>query len=261
MDPGAAGTVGFAMLKGAAIVFAMIVMAYPVYRVVALSIDKSLNANEAILYLTALLFLFLGIIVGWGTPVGWLMLFALIVGCLGLPVINNMVDKASLRRLEDHDISSFVETLRRQPRNTYYRERLARIFLGRRDYDLAWTHAKEALDIAPEDPGLKRLMERIETERRRVELRLKICPKCFAENSAEAGACARCGFGFTDPGDFLRVLRSQAALQAIKWTGLTMLGAGLVLLALGASVFVSGLMMVFGITSLFWYMYAHFTQA
>lgn len=260
MDPGAAGTVGFAMFKGGAIVFAMMVMAYPVYRVISLWIDHSLTSSEATLYLTALLFLFLGIIIGWGTPVGWLLLIALIIGCLGLPIINGMADKLALRKIEDADIRQFSETLREQPRNTYLHERLSRIFLSRGEWDLAMAHVKQALDISPEDPGFKRLRERIETEQRRAEQRIKLCPKCFAENAAEAGACLRCGFRFTDPADLLRTLWSRPALEAAKWTGLGMLFTGLLVLILGVSLLAAGLLMMMGIGSLFWYMYAYFTR-
>lgn len=260
MDPGAAGTFGFAVFKGAAIILAMMVMAYPVYRVVSLWIDRALSPNEAVLYLTALLFLFLGIIVGWGTPVGWLMLFALIVGCLGLPFINRVADRLALRRLEDDDIRTFSDTLRRQPRNTYYHERLARIFLGRREFDLAWTHVRTALDVSPEDPGLKKLMERVETARRREEFSLKVCPKCFAENPPGTAVCQKCSFAFIDPSDLMRAFWSPPALQAMKWTGLLVLAGGLAVLALQISLLLAGALMVLGTASLFWYMYAHFSR-
>jgi len=258
VDPGAAGTFGFAVFRGAAIVFAMMVMAYPIYRVVGLYFDRALNANETVLYLTALLFLFLGIIVGWGSPLGWMLMAALLVGCLGLPVINRLADRIALRRMEDDDIRKFAETLQKQPRNTYLHERLARIFLGRREYELALSHAKQANEISPEDPAFKRLVERIQTEQRRDEQRLKLCPKCFAENPPGAGACLKCGFHFLDPADFLRLLWAGPALEAIKWSGLAMMGAGLVLLVGRVSMLGASLLMMLGIASLFWYMYAVF---
>ena len=260
MDPGAAGTIGFAMAKGAAIIFALMLMAYPVYRVISLHLDRALSANETVLYLTALLALFLGIIVGWGTPLGWLLMLALLVGCLGLPVINRMADRIALRRLEDGDIRQYSEALRRQPRNTFLHDRLARIFLSRREYELALSHAKQAHEISPLDPAFKRLLERVETEQRREQHHLKICPKCFAENVAEAGACLACGFRFVDPGDLLRVLWSRPALEAAKWSGLGMLLAGLLLLIVGVSLLASSLLMMLGIASLFWFMFAHFSR-
>ncbi|MCE5240861.1 tetratricopeptide repeat protein [bacterium] len=260
MDPGAAGTVGFAMFKGAAIVFAMMVMAYPIYRVVSLYFDRALNGSETALYLVALLFLFLGIIVGWGTPLGWLLLLALLVGCMGLPVINHMADRMALRSMEDGDIKQFSEALRRQPRNTYLHDRLARIFLSRREYELALSHAKQAHEISPDDPAFKRLVERIQTEQRRVEQHLKICPKCFSETPAEAGACLQCGFMFTDPADLLRTLWSRPALEAVKWSGLGMLLVGLVLLIFHTSLLAASFLMMVGIASLFWMMYATFSR-
>lgn len=260
MDPAAAGTFGYAMLKASAIIFAMMVMAYPVYRVVSMWFDRALDGSEATLYLTVLLFLFLGIIVAGGTPLGWLLLAALLALCLGLPILNHAADRMALRRMEDEDIAKFSEGLRRQPRNIYLRERLGRIFLGRREYEMAWAQIKEALDTQPEDPGLKRLLERIETERRREQQHLKPCPKCAAENPETAGACLRCGFRFVDPGDLLRALWSKPALQALKWSGLGLLIAGLAVLVLHASVLLAGLLLVVGIACMFWYLYAHLSR-
>jgi hypothetical protein len=260
LDPGAAGNIGLAMVKGSLIVFAMVAMAYPIYRVVSMWLDRSMEANEAVLYLTVLLFLFLGIIVGGGTPLGWLLLAALIVGCLGLPLLNHAADRMALRRMEDEDIRNFSETLRHQPRNVYLRERLGRIFLGRREYDLAWAQIKAALDAQPKDPKLTGLLERIDTERRREQEHLRLCPKCAAENPDSAAACRHCGFRFIDPGDLLRALWSEPALQAIKWSGLGTLGAGLVVLVAGVSMALAGLLLVTGSACLFWYLYAHFSR-
>jgi ribosomal protein L40E len=248
------------MFKGAAIVFAMVIMAYPVYRVVSLHFDRALSANETILYLTALLFLFLGIIIGWGTPLGWMLLLALLVGCLGLPLINRLADHVALRRMEDDDIRKFAETLRSQPRNTFLHGRLARIFLSRREYELAMSHAKQARDISPQDPAFKRLVERIETEQRREELHLKVCPKCFTENPATAGACGHCGFHFIDPSDLLRLLATPPALEVAKWSGLALLFVGLMLLIIRASLLAASLLMMVGIASLFWCLYGLFSR-
>jgi hypothetical protein len=260
LDPGAAGNVGFAMMKASAIIFSMMIMAYPVYRIIAMWLDRAIDASEAFLYLTVLLFLFLGIIVGWGTVIGWVLLAALLLGCLGLPLINQAADRIALRRMEDADIAAFSETLRRQPRNVYLRERLGRIFLQRRQYDLAWAQIKEALSAQPEDPGLKRLLERIETEHRREREHLKLCPKCSAENPDIAGACLRCGFHFVDPDDLLRMLWSESAQQAIMWSGLGTLLVGLVVLACGVSLALAGVLLLSGVACLFWTLYARLSR-
>ncbi|MEI6503545.1 MAG: hypothetical protein WCP21_21240, partial [Armatimonadota bacterium] len=213
MEAGAPGTIGVAMFRGAALIFSLVIAAYPFYRVVSMWFDKALESHEAFLYLGALLMLLLGIITAWGTPLGWLLLAALLVCCLGLPLLSRIADRATLRRLEDDDIRKFTASLERQPQNTYSRERLARIFLGRRQYEVALAQMKAALDVAPTDTNLTRLRERIETERRRAVERLKVCPKCAAENHQESGGCAQCGFLFVDPADLLRMLWTKPALQ------------------------------------------------
>ena len=260
MDAGAPGTIGFAMFKGAVLVFSLVIAAYPIYRVVCMWFDKTLESHEAFLYLGTLLMLMLGIIAAWGTPLGWLLLTALLVCCLGLPLLNRIADKVALRRMEDHDIRQFTASLEQQPKNTYYRERLARLFLARRQYDVALAQMKAALEVAPTDPNLVRLRERIETERRRTVERLKICPKCAAENHQESGACGKCGFLFIDPADLLRLLWTKPALEAAKWGGVGLMVVGMALLALQANLLLATAVFFFAILSIFWYGFVHLSR-
>lgn len=261
MDAGAPGTIGVAMFKGAALVFCLVIAAYPFYRVVSMWFDKALESHEAFLYLGALLMLMLGIITAWGTPLGWLLLAALLVCCLGLPLLNRIADRATLRRLEETDIRRFTASLEQQPRNNYSRERLARIFLARRQYDFALAQMKAALDTAPTDTNLVRLNERIETERRRSVERLKVCPKCAAENHQESGVCVNCGFLFIDPGDLLRMLWTRPALEAAKWGGVGLLALGLLLLAMEAELLLVTAVFFLAILFIFWYGFVHLSRA
>jgi hypothetical protein len=260
MDPGAPGTVGFAVLKGSAIVFCIVALAYPFYRVLSMWIDRALDASEAVLYLGTLTLLLLGVIVTLGTPVGWLLLAALLASCLGLPLLNRVGERLALRRMEDSDIREFSATLQRQPRNTYLRERLARILLSRRQYELALAQVELALEATPKDRNLELLRDRVRTEHRRVVERLKICPKCAAENHAEAGCCASCAFLFVDPADLVRVFWTRPALDAARWGGLGMLLLGLVLMLLSANLVVVTGLLFLAIVSLFWYGYVHLSR-
>jgi ribosomal protein S27AE len=257
VDP---GSVGFVLFKVSAIAFSLLIAAYPFYRVVSMWLDKTLESQEAILYLGVLLLLLLGIISSWGTPIGWLLLLSLVVGCCGLPLLNRLADKAALRKMEDADIQRFSATLKQQPKNVYYRERLARIFLGRRQYDLALAQLDLALETTPQDRNLTRLRERVETEQRRTVERLKVCPKCGQESHADSAACAHCGFLFMDPSDILRLLWTKPALEATKWSGVGLLLAGTVLAIVGASPFLAATVMFFGIVCIFWYGYVHLTR-
>lgn len=260
MDFAAPANMGFAFIKGAALVFSLMVAAYPIYRVVSMWIDRAIEAHEAVLYLGTLLMLLLGIIATWGTPLGWLLLLAMIVCCLGLPLLNRIADRATLRRLEDDDIRKFTASLERQPKNTYYRERLARLFLARREYELALAQLKAAREVDPLDRNLARLEERIAAEQRRTVEHLKLCPKCNTENSQESGVCTQCGFLFMDPSDLFRLLWSKPALEAAKWGGVGMVALGMVLVVLEAHVvFVIGVFTL-AIVSVFWYGYAHLSR-
>lgn len=260
MDAGAPGTIGLAMFKGAVVILSFLIAAYPFYRVVSMWLDRSLEAHEAVLYLGTLLMLFVGIIAAWGTPVGWLLLVALIILCLGLPLLNRVADRMALKRMEDEDIRTFTVSLQHQPKNTYYRERLAKIMLARKQYEPALGQLDLALEVAPKDRNLERLRERVETERRRAVEHLKVCPKCMAENHEEASVCVRCGFPFVDPADLFRLLWTPAALQAAKWGGVVMLALGLVLVALGASLLIATALLFLAIVSIFWYGYVHLSR-
>ncbi|MEN6302417.1 MAG: hypothetical protein ABFD96_06810 [Armatimonadia bacterium] len=255
-----AGMIGLAMFKASALAFSLLIAAYPFYRVVAMWFEGAINGSEAVIYLTTLLFLLLGIIVSWGTPL-WILLFlALLVACIGVPLLTGLRDKMALRRMEDEDIHKFTTTLNQQPRNIYARERLSRIFLGRKEYDLALVHVKEALQVSPKETTLERLRERIETEQRRDLYHLKLCPKCAQENPPEAGACLSCGFLFVDPADILRVLWTEPVLLALKWTGLLLLGAALVLLLVNVAILLVTFLTGLGLVFVFWYLYVRFSR-
>lgn len=260
MDPGSVGVMGSAFFKGGVIVFAFIIAAYPFYRVLSMWFEKSVDGSEAGIYLGLLLFLLLGIVASWGTIVGLLLLLSLVIACLGLPLLNRISEKVALRRMEDDDVLSFTQSLKEQPKNTYARERLARIFLGRREYDLALYQVDQALEVQPRDRTFERLRDRIETDQRRAVHHLKVCPKCVTENPPDAGACLRCGFMFVDPGDLLRVLWSEPALQAARWGGLGMIIFGAIMLMLDLNPALVTLVMLLGLASIFWYMYVHFSR-
>jgi hypothetical protein len=261
MDPSGAGNIGLAMFKVSIIAFSLLIAAYPFYRVISMWLDKSLDSQETVFYLSTLTLLLVGIITAWGTPLGGLLLLALVVSCLGLPLLNRISDKMALRRMEDADIQKFSATLKQQPKNVYLRERLARLFLSRRQYDLALAQLDLALEVSPQDRNLERLRERIETERRRTVERLKVCPKCAQESHAEATVCAHCGFLFMDPADLFRLLWTKPALDAAKWGGAGLMILGMLLVLLHADLLVATAVLFLAILSLFWYGYVHLSRA
>lgn len=260
MDPGSAGLIGEAMFKGSVIAMAFMIMAYPFYRVIAMWFDRSLSSGEALIYLGVDLALSLGLIVSWGTFLSWLCLLGIIFSTLGVPLLDRISDKMALRRMEDDDIRDFTATLRQQPANVYLRERLARIFFSRQQYDFALAQLDQALETVPKDPQLTRLRELIVTERRRKTERLKVCPKCMHENPLGTSSCAHCGFMFIDPSDLLRAFWSEPALHACRWGGPGMILLGLVLLLVGLNLFFSGLLILSGATCLFWLLYVSLTR-
>lgn len=254
------GNVGVAMFNVSVMVAALLLVSYPIYRIICLWLDRALTSTEATISLVVLLFMVLGVMATWGTPLGILMILALVGICCGVPLLNHLADRQTLRRLEEQDLLEYRITIARQPGNAYARERLARIYLGRKQYVEALEQVDAMLERDAKDTKFKQLKERIETEHRRAVTRAKVCPKCFVENPPDASACLECGFRFVDPGDFLRMLLGEVGQQALRWAGLACGVLGLVLLLFGVAVLAAGLFFLFGIGCLMIYLYARLTN-
>lgn len=253
MTPGAVGGVVFNV---SVMVLCLMAAAYPVYRVVALWFERAISTAEAVIYVTLLVFLIAGIMATLGSPLGYVLIAALVVSCVGVPVLNHLADQVSLRRMEDQDITEFRMTLVHQPGNKYAHERLARIYWRRQQYDDALAHVEAVLKLEPKEPTFRLLKERLETERRRAITKAKVCPKCFVENPPDAAACLECGFAFMDPGDLVRMLLGDTGQQALRWAGLSFGLLGLILLLVGVAMAAAGLLFLFGIVCLMLYLYA-----
>ena len=250
---------GGTIIKVCVMALCLMAMAYPVYRVVGLWFDRAITGGELTIYLTVLVFLIIGVIATLGTPLGFFMVLLLLATCCGVPLLNRFTDKVALRRMEDEDLTEFRMTIVHQPGNAYARERLVRIYLGRRQFDEALEQVKAALDVQPKAPIFLQLHDRIETERRRAATHAKVCPKCSAENPPEAGACLGCGFRFADPEDFLRLLFSESGQQATRWAGVAFGALGLLMLIFGVAKIAAGMLFLFGIMCMMLYLYARLT--
>jgi hypothetical protein len=257
MSPGAFGSAFFTMTIMA---LCLMAMAYPVYRVVCLWLDRAITGGELTIYLTVLVFLIVGVMATLGTPLGFFMILLLLATCCGVPLLNSYTDNASLRRMEDDDLAQAHAAIATHPANTYARERLARIYLKRRQYDEALQQVKGALDLQPKAPNFLQLHDRIETERRRALTHARVCPKCSTENPPDAGACLSCGFRFADPEDFLRLLFSESGQQATRWAGVAFGALGLLMLIFGVGKPAAAALFLFGIMCMALYLYARVTS-
>jgi ribosomal protein L40E len=255
-----AGNIGLAMAQASMLVMALLIACYPIWRIVALWFDRALPTGEAVISLSVLVFLILGIIATAGTPISFVLLLALIVICCGVPLLNRLADHMALRRMADQDLRDYRLTVTRQPGNAYARERLARIYLDRKQYEEALEHVNAVLERDAKDPKFIGLKDRVETEKRRHLTRAKVCPKCTAENPPEAGACMECGFRFVDPGDFLRLLLSESGQQATRLAGIVFGALGIVLLLVGVAVVAAGLVFLFGIGCLMIFLYGRLRE-
>jgi tetratricopeptide (TPR) repeat protein len=239
----------------AVFVIGLIIMAYPFYRLGSLWLDRVLSTSEWLLYTGTLGLLVLGFIATFGTPLGWLVLAAMLFACCGVPLLNQLGDRRALRRMQDEDIASYLATLTHQPSNLYVRERLARLYIAREQWAEALQQLKQALYYEPENKGLKLLAKRAETALRRQQTGSRPCPKCMTENPGEVMICLKCGYYFIDPGDILHNLLGKSSRQAVLYGGLGTVALALLGASCGMPPVVSIALFAVGITVVFWSLY------
>ena len=230
-------------------------MVYPIFRIVTLLIERAFNFTEALFCLLTVLGIFGGVLSFWGTPAGWIFLLALVFVAAAVPLLSYFADRKALFRMEEDDLLQHRETLRRFPTHLDSYERIIRIHLRRGNHADAIAHCREALKISQANRTFELLLERAESEQRRAVGRLRLCPKCAAENPPEAGACLQCGFRFVDPVDFLRILWTRPALTAAVVFALVFGSLGLILLLAGLNATTGSLLLLTALVSAMWYMY------
>ncbi len=233
MDPTASvGEVYFSVMVMA---ITLMMIAYPVYRVLSMLVDKSIETLEAVIYLGALAGFIAGIMTSWGTPVGWLLLVMLAMLCLGYRFIQQAAERRSMAHMDNEDLADCEQVMKLHPSNEWAYERATDICRRREDYERGAEYAERYLATVGSDTKMEIRLKQFKRLIRHRETGVKVCPECHTENYAGASVCLNCGRSLALPGDFLAGCATETGIRAMAATGITLMLAGIILAAVGGS--------------------------
>ncbi|MFQ6097553.1 MAG: tetratricopeptide repeat protein [Armatimonadota bacterium] len=211
----------------------MLLMAYPVVRLVWAYAEKAINLPELLIGSIVLVGLMGAVIESWETP--WVLAFggAFVAVCAAVPLLNRMAEKRLRRAMETEDVRACRRLLQLDPNNAAARSRLGDIHLEHGRVAEAIVEYEEALRLTPRDEGLRWRLARAVELKRRATAESVFCPRCDAENPKSATHCRRCGVVLCARRELWSHLRSGAGPEMLKWTALAAGAAMLTVLAFG----------------------------
>jgi len=233
----------------------LMMISYPIYRVVSLLIERSIDALEAVIYLGALTGFVVGIMTSWGIPLAWLLLVMLGVLCLGYQLIQHMVERRAMNIMDGEDLEECQELMERQPKNKWSYERAVNICRRRGEYERAIGYMEGYLRQVPDDKEMERRLRQLKRTVRQQSTGAKLCPECGTENYAGAGKCISCGRVLALPGDFLAGCATEAGLKALAGTAASLLVLSIGTKVAGAPVPLVGLLFVGAFVTSLAYLY------
>ena len=240
MDPTA--STGAAYANVVVMTITLIMISYPVYRVLSMLVDKSIEAVEAVVYLGVLSGFIAGIMTSWGTPVGGLLMVMLAMLCLGYRFIQQAAERRSMAQMDNEDLAECEQIMTSQPKNEWAYERATDICRRREDYQRGIEYAEKYIAVVGNDPKMEMRLKQFKRLLRQRETGVKVCPECHAENYAGAPECLKCGRTLALPGDFLAGCATDTGIRAMAATGITLMLAGIVFAVAGGSTAIVGLL-------------------
>jgi len=214
----------------AKVLLVLVVLAWPVYRVVSLWLEQSIGPLEALLAIGALLAFVCGIVATWGTPVGPLLWVLLLAAAVGLSVFDRFSQRRLSDELDDQEMSAAVRALQMDPHNVAAVSRMGDIHARRGNLEAAVACYQEAARLAPDDQEERaKLARAVEQQRRRAAGSL-FCPRCGAESPPGTKRCRECSRPLAGWSEVRESLAGSRHAVAAGWAA-----AALLVLALGAS--------------------------
>jgi ribosomal protein L40E len=240
MDP-TAGT-GAAYFNVMLMAITLMMIAYPVYRVISMLVDKSIEVTEAVIYMGVLAGFIGGIMTSWGTPVGWLLMVMLAVLCLSYQFIQQTAERRLVAQMDKDDLAECEQIITSHPTNAWAYERATDICRRRGDYQGGAEYAERYLATVGSDTKMEMRLKRFKSLIRQRETGVKVCPECHTENYPGASVCIKCGRSLALPGDFLAGCATDTGIRALAATGITLMLAGIVLAVAGGNTVLVGLL-------------------
>lgn len=209
----AAGAV--ALLNVFGILVACLIIAWPVYRVVTLWLEKAIGTGEAVLAIFILLAFLGGIMRTWGQPVSilvWLLLLAL---ALVIVVGGRVKDRRKLNAFFRADVAAAQRAIEKDPDNAAAHMRLATLFEQRREFEVAIRHYQEVVRVVPRDSEARMALSNCVERQRKAATGNLICWRCGRENAGDAAYCQGCGALISDRNLIVQRLTSPGVTRGV----------------------------------------------
>ncbi|GEM_PF-6303397 len=218
-----------------ALMVALLLIAYPFYRVLGMLLERSIDGLEATVYFGVLLGFVAGIVTTWGTALGFLLFLMLVVLCFGYRLIERTAERRALDAMDAEDLAECDAAIARAPGLKWPYERAVTICRRRDEYARAIEYVEHYLAEVEHDAGMQRVLERLKAVVRQRSTGAKVCPECGTENYPGATECLACGRALALPTDLLAGCATETGLKALSATGITLTVAGIVLAIVGAN--------------------------
>jgi tetratricopeptide (TPR) repeat protein len=241
---------------------ALLVIAWPAYRVLSLLLMKELTAAEACGAWAVLLAFLLGIMRTWGQPLNVLLWVLLIALAAFIWIGGKAHDRVRLDRFFQEDVAASHRALAKDPENGAAHMRLGVLYERRGDLDPAIHHYEEACRISPRDGEARLALANAVERHRREVLGNLVCWKCGMENAKTASHCRECGALISDRNEVIGFLTESTFGKAIPWLALAALAlavGGSLLRGIPAALTVLGYLLLFA--AAMYYVYPRWARA
>ena len=238
-----------------ALMLALLMIAYPFYRVVGMLVEGTIEGVEATVYFAVLLGFLAGIVMTWGTALGFLLFLMLGALCFGYRFIQATAERHAMDTMDAEDLAECDDAIERAPALKWPYDRAVAICRRREDYERAIEYVERYMTEAGDSAEMQRVLERLKTLLRQRAMGAKVCPECGTENYAGATECASCGRSLALPSDLLAGCATDTGLKALSATGITLMVAGIVLVIVGADGLLVGVLFVGAFSASVAYLY------
>jgi len=240
MHPGT--TAGGAVGNMAALMVALLMIAYPFYRVLGMLLERTIDGVEATVYFGVLVGFVAGIVTTWGTALGFVLFLMLGALCFGYRLVERVAERGAMDAMDAEDLAKCDAAIQHAPALKWPYDRAVTICRRRDEYERAMEYVECYLTEVGNDTGMQKVLERLKAVVRQRSTGVKVCPECGTENYAGAGTCSECGRALALPTDLLAGCATEIGLKALSATGITLMVAGIVLAILGASTMLVGVL-------------------
>lgn len=207
---------GPAIFQGAFLAFCLVLMALPAVRVVGMYLEQQISGFELLLYCSVLFGFVIGIVKTWGSSTSWLLGLMYVALCALYPIWEQVINKRTLRRLDDEEIERCEKALVFDPKNASAMAKLGDIYYGRGDLERAIDYYERSLELW-KDSRVKLRLQHAVQRKRLAETGNIICYKCGTESPKGMVLCPQCGTRISGGTDIMEYFASYKGKRTLGW--------------------------------------------